>query len=306
MSSHHATKFWHAASSYSPEELVAKNPYGGVTSLLDWCEPNLFWPVPFIAEFWNATTNIAVVTVGLFGAYRSYKSNLDFRYILPYLALSLVGVGSFMFHGTLLFEYQLLDEVPMLIGDATFLYLVSPKEWRSTPLRHAATLLALTSYVGIVTAVYLHTGSAVFFESSFAVGALVIYLRCLNWFKVKRAESVKAQARRLLLIGSVPFLTGFILWNVENVLCNQLRDLRKAIPFALTPLTEFHALWHLGTGLGAYAFGIFCTYITLQERDIESQTSATSARAISPRRKAVIKYVFDFFPVLQNVVEDKA
>lgn len=119
--------FWHAASSYSKEELDAVNPYGKITSLLDWCEEDLFSPIWFVAEFWNTVSNVAMLVLGLYGAYRCHKQGLDLRFILGYLSLSLVGIGSAAFHGTLLFESQLLDEIPMLITDAIYLYIIAPR-----------------------------------------------------------------------------------------------------------------------------------------------------------------------------------
>ena len=41
-----------------------------------------------------------------------------------YLSLLLVGIGSWLFHMTLLYEMQLLDEVPMVFGSAAIIYCI--------------------------------------------------------------------------------------------------------------------------------------------------------------------------------------
>jgi len=47
-----------------------------------------------------------------FGVYTILKYRLDKRFILNHAALALVSVGSWCFHMTLLYEFQLLDELP--------------------------------------------------------------------------------------------------------------------------------------------------------------------------------------------------
>ncbi|XP_048453831.1 alkaline ceramidase 3-like [Rhincodon typus] len=57
------------------------------------------------------------------------------------------------------------------------------------------------------------------------------------------------------------FLMGFILWNVDNIFCNNLRDIRQKLPFQiLGAMTHFHAWWHILTGLGSYLHILFSMY----------------------------------------------
>ena len=46
----------------------------------------------------------------------SIKFILYLRYQMIYLGLLMVGIGSWMFHMTLKYEMQLLDELPMVWG----------------------------------------------------------------------------------------------------------------------------------------------------------------------------------------------
>ena len=47
---------------------------------------------------------------------------LVFRYTLCFVLLLITGVGSWMFHMTLLYEMQLMDELPMVWGASYFVY----------------------------------------------------------------------------------------------------------------------------------------------------------------------------------------
>ncbi|CAG8706777.1 202_t:CDS:2, partial [Scutellospora calospora] len=55
----------------------------------------------YIAEFVNTTTNLTFIKYGL-----------EKRFIVAYMGILLVGIGSWCFHMTLLYEFQLLDELP--------------------------------------------------------------------------------------------------------------------------------------------------------------------------------------------------
>ena len=50
--------------------------------------------------------------------------HLYIRFILSHILLLIVGLGSWMFHMTLRYEMQLLDELPMIFGSAAQIYIV--------------------------------------------------------------------------------------------------------------------------------------------------------------------------------------
>ncbi|GFR60865.1 alkaline ceramidase 3, partial [Elysia marginata] len=46
---------------------------------------------------------------------------------------------------------------------------------------------------------------------------------------------------------------GFLLWNVDNIFCSQLRSIRALPPGqASGMLLECHAWWHIFAGFGTY------------------------------------------------------
>ncbi|KAJ3589484.1 hypothetical protein NHX12_010329 [Muraenolepis orangiensis] len=82
--------------------------WGRPTSTLDWCEENYVVSY-YIAEFWNTVSNLIMILPPLYGALQTYRDGLEFRYTCSFLGLAAVGVGSWCFHMTLLYEMQHLD-----------------------------------------------------------------------------------------------------------------------------------------------------------------------------------------------------
>eukprot|EP00158_Paraphelidium_tribonemae_P007441 Partr_v1_DN28244_c4_g1_i2_m76028 putative alkaline ceramidase len=82
------------------------------TSTLDWCEEN-YVVMHYIAEFWNTISNGSFMLLALLGVYRWWRFGLELRFLVAYLSLFVIGVGSAFFHATLLYEMQLLDELPV-------------------------------------------------------------------------------------------------------------------------------------------------------------------------------------------------
>ena len=66
----------------------------------------------------------------------------------------IVGIGSWMFHMTLLYEMQLLDELPMVWGSSYMVYVHYKIEIEPQKKTRKMAIIML-SYAVIVTAVYL-------------------------------------------------------------------------------------------------------------------------------------------------------
>ncbi|KAI9222394.1 ceramidase [Blastocladiella britannica] len=147
-------------------------------SLLNWCEFDyeVTW---LIAEFFNTISNFWYMAFAVFGIYNAFRYHYETRFILAHVALFVVGFGSALFHGTLTYNAQLLDEVPMLFVAAIILYccvsLQSPRPPRWVPW----TLLA---YVLVTSANYIYSREAEDFQNAFSaeglmIGALIVLNR---------------------------------------------------------------------------------------------------------------------------------
>uniref|UniRef100_A0A8C9WMS8 Alkaline ceramidase n=1 Tax=Scleropages formosus TaxID=113540 RepID=A0A8C9WMS8_SCLFO len=188
--------------------------WGPPTSTLDWCEENYFVSV-FVAEFWNTVSNLLMILPPIYGAIRTSRDGLETRYVFAFLGLAAVGVGSWSFHMTLQYEMQLLDELPMIYSCCIFVYLL----W-TEPVFHQV-----------------------------MYGVLVFCLVLRSMYVV---TWVYPWLRPLCYTSLGVFLLGFILWNVDNLLCDTLRAARLRLPPVIGAVTQFHAWWHIFTGFGSH------------------------------------------------------
>ena len=88
-------------------------------STVDWCEQNYILS-EYVAEYWNTLTGLCLILSGVL----YYKNNYDWiqknsRYKISFVKISailvFVGIGTMLFHSTLYYPFQLLDELPMIL-----------------------------------------------------------------------------------------------------------------------------------------------------------------------------------------------
>jgi len=215
--------------------------WGAVTSTVDWCEEN-YAVSEFVAEFFNSTSSLAIVALGLIGL----RFHLQFGYslALAFFLVFIVGVGSTAFHGTLLHEFQMLDEAPMIYANLALTYcLVENKRERKYSHLFPAALVAF----GVGLTVFLwHLGKVQPFLASelfrWVFTGHVLFLIHLNKTAYRMAKSPIVP--RLYTAGCACYVTGSILWMIDLNGCNFMRSL----PFN----PQFHAFWHVFAGLGSY------------------------------------------------------
>jgi hypothetical protein len=90
-------------------------------STVDWCEAN-YAVTPLIAEFWNSLSGFALIISSIM----FYQTNYQYKEYFNIITFLLIctGIGTIMFHSTLLYPFQLLDELPMLILSNEYLILL--------------------------------------------------------------------------------------------------------------------------------------------------------------------------------------
>ncbi|NWY46583.1 ACER3 ceramidase, partial [Acrocephalus arundinaceus] len=219
--------------------------WGTPTSTLEWCEEN-YAVSYYIAEFWNTVSNLIFILPPIYGAIQTYKDGLEKRYLAAYLCLTAVGLGSWCFHMTLKYEMQLLDELPMIYSCCVFVYcLYECFKYKNTV--NYALLFLLITYSVVVSIVYLDLKEPVFHQIMYGTLVSIIVLR-----SVYIVLWVYPWLRGLGYTSLTVFLMGFFLWNVDNIFCDKLRALREKLPPVVGAVTQFHAWWHILTGLGSY------------------------------------------------------
>ncbi|KAJ3271806.1 Alkaline ceramidase 3 [Terramyces sp. JEL0728] len=239
--------------------------WGAQTSTLDWCEPN-YVVSPYIAEFFNTVTNLNYIFLGLLGTYSAYITKSDLREHNGSIALLVIGAGSWLFHMSLLYSTQLSDELPMIYGTCLCLYNVFNLYDRN--IKSSIVLLSLYSI--IVTAVYEITRIPVFFQTSYGILAVVYgIVPLIQTFKLsaKHPDEVK-MLLRMYTFNVCMYLLAFVLWNIDNNHCDALREWRTTVPWYIGMFSQFHGWWHLLTGLGCYGQVVHCRYMRFLVRGV--------------------------------------
>lgn len=251
--------------------------WGPPTSTLDWCEEN-YVVSSYIAEFWNTVSNLIMILPPIYGAIQALKDGLEICYLLSFLGLAAVGIGSWCFHMTLQYEMQLLDELPMIYCCCVFVYCLCEcfKQEKSISCLPIVILLLFSV---IVTVVYLQWKEPVFHQVMYGimVGALVFRsVFIVSW--------VYPWLRPLCYTSLGLFLLGFILWNIDNLLCDTLRATRERLPPIVGAVTQFHAWWHILTGVGSYLHILYSIQI----------------RRTYLKRRPKVQFICRFWPLIDT------
>jgi len=245
--------------------------WGPVTATLDWCEANYQFS-HYIAEMANTTSNLLSIWIALHGARLCLNESLPTRYMLGFSLFILVGLGSFAFHATLLYEAQLADELPMIYGTSYGMFLLfdTTNGYGLHSTRAKSLAIGLTLFNVLFSWTYYMWRNPVYHQLVF--GALVIAAATRTMY-LQKAEShripaeVRSTISKIFLWGVATFTFGFIVWNLDNVFCNIVTRWKVALGWPLAFLLEGHSWWHVFTGIGAYLQVVGITYLTLCVKD---------------------------------------
>jgi dihydroceramidase len=235
----------------------AFGPWGEHTSTLDWCEDN-YVDFIYIAETWNALSNIPFILLALHGMITTLQERMPnkARYALAHAMIAFIGIGSFLFHSTLMWTAQvLLDELPMIYVSFQVLYCLllegrpSPSATYSTRMLgiHVGITEAKLICLGLptlITLIYLCYPNPLFHQ--FSYGVLQVYitykLQILRR-KLPPDSKLNRDCTTLLNSGVVLALLAFGIWNVDNVWCDDITRMRENRWWSV--LTQGHAWWHI-------------------------------------------------------------
>ena len=211
--------------------------WGKPTAVHQFCEPK-YATTPYVAEFYNSISSFWYCGAAMY-AMSDPALRKDFGMVAASFAALAIGLGSAAFHGTMLFEYELCDEVPMLIFiSVCMVNKCGCHAWLLTPARKKAFTFAVSAACLCTIAAYAVLQNYSFFVLAFTIMVLVDLALAVtwrasqpvNWFAVKQSTFWIA--------------LGKFVWEVEVGLCSA--DAR------VWPL---HVLWHLFSMLSVY-FGL--------------------------------------------------
>lgn len=88
----------------------------------------------------NTLSNLIFHILALIGLYNALRLKSERRVVYCFLSLAAVGTGSALFHGSLTYGMQLMDELPMIYGSCVFLFSMwvffSGKRWKGEMFTH--------------------------------------------------------------------------------------------------------------------------------------------------------------------------
>ena len=218
--------------------------WGSPTSSVDWCEANYRF-TPYVCELFNTLSSLAMVAVGIVGLVR-YWTKVERRFLVAFFAIALVGLGSALFHATLRYELQMLDELPMVYLALVMVFTLLEIQ----PGRRYGNRLpiALVLYGALVTVVCIFARGRFqfwFFQVSFGLIEMFALYRVYLLYRA----STSARVRRLFRLGMGSYILAVELWFVDIAFCGFVS---RTLPSFGIPNPELHAVWHVLVSFGFY------------------------------------------------------
>ena len=197
-----------------------------LSSSIDWCENNFVYS-SYVAEFWNTLSSVILTLLGLLGMYHTNKIKCNIKYKILYAFLTLVGVGSILFHSTLSKFGHVVDELAIIL---CLLYHISFKSQKSF-------IISSLLFIIIMFGWHLHFMFTPYIIHT--LGFIDIYLY-YNYFKI-RCEYMP-QIKYIFSISIILFASSVVCWVLDNFCFSYI---------------QFHAIWHMLSGLSIY-LAILC------------------------------------------------
>ncbi|KXS21697.1 hypothetical protein M427DRAFT_276702 [Gonapodya prolifera JEL478] len=190
-----------------------------------------------------------------------------------------VGIGSAMFHGTLQWEWQLVDELPMLLTTLLILLGLSSTHPALPTLVRTSIRFGAIAFTLLATFAYVTSRAYATFQRAFTgLCVAVVVLIGSHLYISKFPPLPTTLALRSLLL----FALGLALWHVDRFLCPDLHRARTLLGPALGTVTQMHAWWHVLSGYATYTVITLVTYF----KQAQAQTGTggiSGGKEVGPR-----------------------
>ncbi|KAF9142130.1 Alkaline ceramidase 3 [Mortierella sp. GBA39] len=230
------------------------------TASVDWCENNYVVSY-YIAEFWNTISSLFIVALGELGLYLCPTKEKRFK--VAFRTISVVGIGSTLFHGTLRHKMQLLDELPMIYAATALLFICTETKYgpqgRWFPVS-LATWLALTTIFVSTTG-----GKVQFYTFQASFGILQLAIVFLTTTLHQRQKSIitswntpSTTSAWLITRALGVYAFAVTIWLIDLHLCEFVNGVGPNSVLRWNP--QFHAWWHVFSISGVYFTTLLVTF----------------------------------------------
>lgn len=245
---------------YPPEQ---SNGYWGVpTATIDWCEEN-YVILDFMAEAINTTTNLVFFLLLGIAIYNTIKQKMDQRFVWMAMGFLLVGIGSWWFHMTLRYEYQLLDELPMIYATCIPFWSVFSEFKTQRQLARIGGAVFMGANLLLLIYMYVYKNPTLH-QVAYGLLNAAIILKLISLTNQHVSDKkTRKQMHLTMFWGAATFLFGYVLWNLDIHLCSSWRHLRRWMGQPYGYLFEGHGWWHVFTGIGVYFYLVYEQYLRI-------------------------------------------
>ncbi|KAF2089062.1 alkaline ceramidase [Saccharata proteae CBS 121410] len=242
-----------------------------VTSTLNWCEEDYYATI-YSAEIINTLTNLLFMYLAFKGIANCIRNEHDTIFLVTFFGYLLVGTGSFLFHTTLKYPMQLVDELSMIYTTCLMFYAsFSHKRSRVYSVSLAVFLIALALFI---TLYYHYLQDPAFHQNMYALLTAIVLFRSMYIMEVSIRPSLKAnkaEAQRLKAEGdAVRGPPADALPKGQEALAEQKRQDERDVKILKNMWTMI--AFGLGIFLGGFAIwnldNEFCSTLRRWRRDV--------------------------------------
>jgi dihydroceramidase len=249
-------------------------------SSINFCEPDYIYSI-YIAEFYNTLSGLFLCLSSILFYYRHIKTFNDDLYLKCKLyninaLLFIVGLGTILFHSQLLYIFQLIDEIPMLLIIMNYLNLLNELWSNIIPTKNfdfnlnfqikTISIICISGFFNDSLQVFLFQGTMILCSVNYILVTNKLHNKIKEWQSPFESISVRYKFCQLcqlcqLLSNEINYynkfcfkiaVLSFSLWLIEQLFCEYVQDY------------YFHAFWHFLSSIGMYYYNyIILLYIKL-------------------------------------------
>ncbi|RAL58580.1 hypothetical protein DID88_003940 [Monilinia fructigena] len=202
-----------------------------VTSTINWCEEDYYATI-YSAEIVNTLTNLLFIWLCIKGTRNCLKYDHDSVFLVAFFGYGAVGTGSFLFHSTLKYPMQLVDELSMIYTTCLMCY--ATFSFSQSRIFRQVLAFSLVFLSVFITLYYHYLQDPDFHQNAFALLTTIVLFRSIAFPRTpdtthservaneKRQHNILKEMWLMVGLGLSIFLGGFGIWSLDIIIARQL------------------------------------------------------------------------------------